>query len=125
MALIIQKQFSLNYEVTGGFCRITKAGSMVVNGQSVNYGNSVRVTTTNIIDSDIDPETGVANTRQEVLNLKILCQTPQEAGQIVNTLKPLLAKGEPIYFNGGLPSRKQDGSIEVVVEMPKLTKASK
>ena len=125
MALIIQKQFSLNYEVTGGFCRITKAGSMVVNGQSVNYGNSVRVTTTNIIDSDIDPETGVANTRQEVLNLKILCQTPQEAGQIVNTLKPLLAKGEPIYFNGGLPSRKQDGSIEVVVEMPKLTKSSK
>ena len=125
MALIIQKQFSLNYEVTGGICRITKAGSMVVNGQSVNYGNSVRVTTTNIIDSDIDPETGVANTRQEVLNLKILCQTPQEAGQIVNTLKPLLAKGEPIYFNGGLPSRKQDGSIEVVVEMPKLTKAGK
>lgn len=101
MALIIQKQFSLNYEVTGGICRITKAGSMVVNGQSVNYGNSVRVTTTNIIDSDIDPKTGVANTRQEVLNLKILCQTPQEAGQIVNTLKPLLAKGEPIYFNGG------------------------
>ena len=125
MALIIQKQFSLNYEVTGGFCRITKAGSMVVNGQSVNYGNSVRVTTTNIIDSDIDPETGVANTRQEVLNLKILCQTPQEAGQIVNTLKPLLAKGEPIYFNGGLPSRKKDGSLEVVVEMPKLTKSSK
>ena len=125
MALIIQKQFSLNYEVTGGICRITKEGSMVVNGQSVNYGNSVRVTTTNIIDSDIDPETGVANTRQEVLNLKILCQTPQEAGQIVNTFKPLLAKGEPIYFNGGLPSRKQDGSIEVVVEMPKLTKASK
>ena len=125
MALIIQKQFSLKYDVTGGICRITKAGSMVVNGQSVNYGNSVRVTTTNIIDSDIDPETGVANTRQEVLNLKILCQTPQEAGQIVNTLKPLLAKGEPIYFNGGLPSRKQDGSIEVVVEMPKLTKASK
>ena len=41
MALIIQKQFSLNYEVTGGICRITKAGSMVVNGQSVNYGNSV------------------------------------------------------------------------------------
>ena len=125
MALIIQKQFSLNYEVTVGICRITKAGSMVVNCQSVNYGNSVRVTTTNIIDSDIDPETGVANTRQEVLNLKILCQTPQEAGQIVNTLKPLLAKGEPIYFNGGLPSRKKDGSIEVVVEMPKLTKASK
>ena len=125
MALIIQKQFSLNYEVTGGFCRITKAGSMVVNGQSVNYGNSVRVTTTNIIDSDIDPETGVANTRQEVLNLKILCQTPQEAGQIVNTLKPLLAKGEPIYFNGGLPSKKQDGSIEVTVEMPKFTKPSK
>ena len=125
MALIIQKQFSLNYEVTGGICRITKAGSMVVNGQSVNYGNSVRVTTTNIIDSDIDPETGVANTRQEVLNLKILCQTPQEAGQIVNTLNPLLAKHEPIYFNGGLPSRKKDGSLEVVVEMPKLTKASK
>ena len=125
MALIIQKQFSLNYEVTGGFCRITKAGSMVVNGQSVNYGNSVRVTTTNIIDSDIDPETGVANTRQEVLNLKILCQTPQEAGQIANTLNPLLAKHEPIYFNGGLPSRKKDGSLEVVVEMPKLTKASK
>ena len=125
MALIIQKQFSLNYEVTGGICRITKAGSMVVNGQSVNYGNSVRVTTTNIIEGDIDPETGVANTRQEVLNLKILCQTPQEAGQIVNTLNPLLAKGEPIYFSGGLPSRKQDGSIEVVVEMPKLAKASK
>ena len=125
MALIIQKQFSLNYEVTGGICRITKAGSMVVNGQSVNYGNSVRVTTTNIIDSDIDPETGVANTRQEVLNLKILCQTPLEAGQIANTLNPLLAKHEPIYFNGGLPSRKQDGSIEVVVEMPKVTKAGK
>ena len=125
MALIIQKQFSLNYEVTGGICRITKAGTMLTHGQNVSYGNSVRVTTTNIIDSDIDPETGVANTRQEVLNLKILCQTPQEAGQIVNTLKPLLAKGEPIYFNGGLPSRKQDGSIEVVVEMPKLTKASK
>ena len=125
MALIIQKQFSLNYEVIGGFCRITKAGTMVADGQTVNYGNSVRVTTTNIIDSDIDPETGVANTRQEVLNLKILCQTPQEAGQIANTLNPLLAKHEPIYFNGGLPSRKKDGSLEVVVEMPKLTKASK
>ena len=125
MALIIQKQFSLNSEVIGGFCRITKAGTMLTHGHKVMYGNSVRVTTTNIIDSDIDPETGVANTRQEVLNLKILCQTPQEAGQIVNTLKPLLAKGEPIYFSGGLPSRKQDGSIEVVVEMPKLAKASK
>ena len=98
---------------------------MLTHGQNVSYGNSVRVTTTNIIDSDIDPETGVANTRQEVLNLKILCQTPQEAGQIANTLNPLLAKGEPIYFSGGLLSRKQDGSIEVVVEMPKLTKASK
>lgn len=125
MALIIQKQFSLNYEVIGGFCRITKAGTAVFNGQSVNYGNSVRVVTTNIIEGDIDPETGVASTRQEILNLKILCQSPQEAGQIVNTLNPLLAKGETIYFNGGLPSRKQDGSIEVVVEMPKLTKASK
>ena len=125
MALIIQKQFSLNYEVTGGFCRITKAGSMVADGQTVNYGNSVRVTTTNIIDSDIYPDTGVASTKQEILNFKILCQTPQEAGQIANTLNPLLAKGEPIYFNGGLPSRKKDGSLEVVVEMPKLTKASK
>ena len=122
---LIQKQFSLNYEVIGGFCRITKAGTAVFNGQSVNYGNSVRVVTTNIIEGDIDPETGVASTRQEILNLKILCQSPQEAGQIVNTLNPLLAKGETIYFNGGLPSRKQDGSIEVVVEMPKLTKASK
>lgn len=123
---LIQKQFSLNYEVTGGFCRITKAGSIVVNGQTVNYGNSVRVVTTNIIEGDeIDPETGVANTRQEILNLKILCQTPLEAGQIVNSLNALLAKHEPIYFTGGLPSRKQDGSIEVVVEMPKLTKSSK
>lgn len=122
---LIQKQFSLNYEVIGGFCRITKAGTAVFNGQSINYGNSVRVVTTNIIEGDIDPETGVASTRQEILNLKILCQTPLEAGQIVNTLNPLLAKGEPIYFNGGLPTRKQDGSIEVVVEMPKLTKASK
>lgn len=125
MALIIQKQFSLNYEVIGGFCRITKAGTAVFNGQSINYGNSVRVTTTNIIEGDIDPETNAPSTRQEILNLKILCQTPLEAGQIVNTLNPLLAKGEPIYFSGGLPSRKQDGSIEVVVEMPKLTKASK
>ena len=125
MALIIQKQFSLNYEVIGGFCRITKAGTAVFNGQSINYGNSVRVTTTNIIEGDIDPETNAISTRQEILNLKILCQTPQEAGQIVNTLNPLLAKGEPIYFSGGLPSRKQDGSIEVVVEMPKLTKSSK
>ena len=125
MALIIQKQFSLNYEVTGGICRITKAGTAVFNGQSVNYGNSVRVVTTNIIEGDIDPETNAPSTRQEILNLKILCQTPLEAGQIVNTLNPLLAKGEPIYFSGGLPSRKQDGSIEVVVEMPKLTKASK
>lgn len=125
MALIIQKQFSLNYEVIGGFCRITKAGTAVFNGQSINYGNSVRVTTTNIIEGDIDPETNAPSTRQEILNLKILCQTPQEAGQIVNTLNPLLAKGETIYFSGGLPSRKQDGSIEVVVEMPKLTKASK
>ena len=125
MALIIQKQFSLNYEVTGGICRITKAGSMVADGQTVNYGNSVRVVTTNIIEGDIDPDTGVASTKQEILNFKILCQTPQEAGQIANTLKPLLAKGEPIYFNGGLPSRKKDGSLEVVVEMPKLTKASK
>lgn len=122
---LIQKQFSLNYEVIGGFCRITKAGTAVFNGQSINYGNSVRVVTTNIIEGDIDPETGVASTRQEILNFKILCQTPQEAGQIVNTLNPLLAKGETIYFSGGLPSRKQDGSIEVVVEMPKLTKASK
>lgn len=122
---LIQKQFSLNYEVIGGFCRITKAGTAVFNGQSINYGNSVRVVTTNIIEGDIDPETGVASTRQEILNLKILCQSPQEAGQIANTLNPLLAKGEPIYFSGGLPSRKQDGSIEVVVEMPKLTKASK
>ena len=125
MALIIQKQFSLNYEVTGGICRITKAGTAVFNGQSVNYGNSVRVVTTNIIEGDIDPDTGVASTKQEILNFKILCQTPQEAGQIANTLNPLLAKGEPIYFNGGLPSRKKDGSLEVVVEMPKLTKASK
>lgn len=125
MALIIQKQFSLNYEVTGGICRITKAGTAVFNGQSINYGNSVRVVTTNIIEGDIDPETNAPSTRQEILNLKILCQTPLEAGQIVNTLNPLLAKGEPIYFSGGLPSRKQDGSIEVVVEMPKLTKASK
>ena len=125
MALIIQKQFSLNYEVTGGICRITKAGTAVFNGQTVNYGNSVRVVTTNIIEGDIDPETNAPSTRQEILNLKILCQTPLEAGQIVNTLNPLLAKGEPIYFYGGLPSRKQDGSIEVVVEMPKLTKASK
>ncbi|MCI6694196.1 MAG: hypothetical protein MR469_00935 [Campylobacter sp.] len=125
MALIIQKQFSLNYEVTGGICRITKAGTAVFNGQSINYGNSVRVTTTNIIEGDIDPETNAPSTRQEILNLKILCQTPLEAGQIVNTLNPLLAKHEPIYFSGGLPSRKQDGSIEVVVEMPKLTKASK
>ena len=125
MALIIQKQFSLNYEVTGGICRITKAGTAVFNGQSVNYGNSVRVVTTNIIEGDIDPETNAPSTRQEILNLKILCQTPLEAGQIVNTLNPLLAKGETIYFSGGLPSRKQDGSIEVVVEMPKLTKASK
>lgn len=122
---LIQKQFSLNYEVIGGFCRITKAGTAVFNGQSINYGNSVRVVTTNIIEGDIDPETNAPSTRQEILNLKILCQTPQEAGQIVNTLNPLLAKGEPIYFSGGLPSRKQDGSIEVVVEMPKLTKASK
>lgn len=125
MALIIQKQFSLNYEVIGGFCRITKAGTAVFNGQSINYGNSVRVVTTNIIEGDIDPDTGVASTKQEILNFKILCQTPQEAGQIANTLNPLLAKGEPIYFSGGLPSRKQDGSIEVVVEMPKLAKASK
>ena len=122
---LIQKQFSLNYEVIGGFCRITKAGTAVFNGQSINYGNSVRVVTTNIIEGDIDPETNAPSTRQEILNLKILCQSPQEAGQIVNTLNPLLAKGEPIYFSGGLPSRKQDGSIEVVVEMPKLTKASK
>ena len=125
MALIIQKQFSLNYEVTGDICRITKAGPAVFNGQSINYGKSVRVVTTNIIEGDIDPETNAPSTRQEILNLKILCQTPLEAGQIVNTLNPLLAKGEPIYFSGGLPSRKQDGSIEVVVEMPKLTKASK
>ena len=125
MALIIQKQFSLNYEVIGGFCRITKAGTAFLNGQTVSYGNSVRVVTTNIIEGDIDPDTGVASTRQEILNLKILCQTPLEAGQIVNTLNPLLAKHEPIYFNGGLPSRKKDGSLEVVVEMPKLTKASK
>ena len=96
MALIIQKQFSLNYEVTGGFCRITTAGTMVSDGQTVNYGNSVRVVTTNIIEGDIDPDTGVASTKQEILNFKILCQTPHEAGQIVNTLKPLLAKGEPI-----------------------------
>ena len=96
MALIIQKQFSLNYEVIGGFCRITKAGTAVFNGQSVNYGNSVRVVTTNIIEGDIDPETNAISTRQEILNLKILCQTPLEAGQIVNTLNPLLAKGEPI-----------------------------
>lgn len=122
---LIQKQFSLNYEVIGGFCRITKAGTAVFNGQSINYGNSVRVVTTNIIEGDIDPETNAPSTRQEILNFKILCQTPQEAGQIVNTLNPLLAKGETIYFSGGLPSRKQDGSIEVVVEMPKLTKASK
>ena len=92
MALIIQKQFSLNYEVTGGFCRITKAGTMVSDGQTVNYGNSVRVVTTNIIEGDIDPDTGVASTKQEILNFKILCQTPQEAGQIANTLNPLLAK---------------------------------
>lgn len=123
MALIIQKQFSLNYEVTGGFCRITKAGT--IPAQNVSYGNSVRVVTTNIIEGDIDPETNAPSTRQEILNLKILCETPQEAGQIANTLKPLLAKGEPIYFNGGLPTRKQDGSIEVVVEMPKLSKPSK
>ena len=125
MALIIQKQFSLNYEVIGGFCRITKAGTMLTHGQNVSYGNSVRVVTTNIIEGDIDPETNAPSTRQEILNFKILCQTPLEAGQIVNTLNPLFAKGEPIYFSGGLPSRKQDGSIEVVVEMPKLTKASK
>ena len=125
MALIIQKQFSLNYEVIGGFCRITKAGTMLTHGQNVSYGNSVRVVTTNIIEGDIDPDTGVASTKQEILNFKILCQTPQEAGQIANTLNPLLAKHEPIYFNGGLPSRKKDGSLEVVVEMPKLTKASK
>ncbi|MDD6162554.1 MAG: hypothetical protein PUB35_07210 [Campylobacteraceae bacterium] len=111
--------------MTGGICRITKAGTAVFNGQSINYGNSVRVTTTNIIEGDIDPETNAPSTRQEILNLKILCQSPLEAGQIVNTLNPLLAKHEPIYFSGGLPSRKQDGSIEVVVEMPKLTKASK
>ena len=123
MALIIQKQFSLNYEVTGGFCRITKAGTIA--NQNVSYGNSVRVVTTNIIEGDIDPDTGAASTRQEILNFKIVCQTPQEAGQIANTLNPLLAKGEPIYFNGGLPTRKQDGSIEVVVEMPKLSKPSK
>lgn len=125
MASIIQKQFSLNYEVIGGFCRITKAGTMVADGQTVNYGNSVRVVTTNIIEGDIDPETNAPSTRQEILNFKIVCQTPQEAGQIANTLNPLLAKGEPIYFNGGLPSRKKDGSLEVVVEMPKLSKPSK
>lgn len=123
MALIIQKQFSLNYEVIGGFCRITKAGT--IPNQNVSYGNSVRVVTTNIIEGDIDPDIGVPSTRQEILNFKIVCQTPQEAGQIANTLNPLLAKGEPIYFSGGLPTRKQDGSIEVVVEMPKLSKPSK
>lgn len=122
---LIQKQFSLNYEVTGGFCRITKAGTMVVDGQTVNYGNSVRVVATNIIEGEIDPETGVASTKQETLNFKIVCQTPLEAGQIVNSLNPLLAKHEPIYFTGGLPVRKKDGSIEIAVEMPKLSKPSK
>lgn len=122
---LIQKQFSVNYEVLGGFCRITKAGEMVTQqGEKVKFGNCVRVITTNIMEGDIDPETGVASTSQQIFALKILCETPLQAGQIVNALNPKLQKGEPIYFVGGIPARKNDGSFEATVEMPSL-KSSK
>lgn len=80
--MILQHQFSLNYEILGGYVKAVKAGKFKNDeGDFVEYGSGVRIVSTNIIQSDTaDEATGFANTYDRQISFKISCPDDKEAG---------------------------------------------
>lgn len=115
---LIQKQFSLNYELNGGTIRVQQGGEFTDenSGKRIQYSPSVKITCTNVEQSDtIDPESGFANNVERKVVFKIPCDDIKTAGSEANALTSLFIKNQPIYLEAGLPVRKVDGSFEVTV----------
>ncbi|CUU73799.1 hypothetical protein [Campylobacter hyointestinalis] len=123
--MIIQQQYSISYEVIKGFVKATSSGSMKNDsGEVIEYGPSVRIFATNIYQATTENEkTGFANSYDRQLCFKINCETDTKAGQIANLIQTSLISNSPIYINGDIPIRKNDGSFEVsVIEIKGLDK---
>lgn len=115
--MILQHQFTISYEVLGGYVKAVKAGKFKNDsGEIVDYGSSVRIICTNIIQNDtIDTDTGFANSFDRQLSFKISCPDDKEAGNLAIQLQKEIINKRPIYLEADLPVRRNDGSFEVSV----------
>lgn len=115
--MILQHQFTISYEVIGGYVKAVKAGKFKNDsGEIVDYGSSVRIICTNIIQNDtIDTDTGFANSFDRQLIFKISCSDDKEAGNLAMQLQKEIINKRPIYLEADVPTRRNDGSFEVSV----------
>lgn len=115
--MILQHQFTISFEVLGGYVKAVKAGKFKNDsGELLEYGSSVRIFSTNIIQNDnVDSDTGFANSFDRQLIFKISCSDDKEAGNLAMQLQKEIINKRPIYLEADLPVRRNDGSFEVSV----------
>lgn len=97
---ILNQQFVSKYEISGGTIRIQNGGEFTNDrGEKIAYPCSVKITSVNTIEGDINPQTNFPDTVQNTCVFKIPCENMIEAGEVARSISPLLEKKSACLFD--------------------------
>lgn len=110
-------EFQVFYEVNSGLIRAVAAGSGSVNGNNINWGSNVTISSVSYYTQDVNEKTGFANTIKQEIDFKIPCENDLQAGKIASNISSAFLNKQVLNLTGFLP-QYNNGSFVVRVTNP-------
>jgi len=107
---LIEQNFTLKYEVVK-FHALKPGASGDFNGKP--YSSSMKFRATNVVEK-VNDSVGVQEI-ETIIEFKIPCSTNEEAKQVSELVRKSRANNVPIYVNGDIPRKQEQGDIYNVV----------